>query len=44
MGTMIQQHKLDERAFRGERFRAHGRDLKGLDQFAVFDMKTVCKK
>ncbi|MGH8140866.1 MAG: methionine synthase [Steroidobacteraceae bacterium] len=29
MGTMIQQHKLDERAFRGERFRSHGRDLKG---------------
>ncbi|HZO22194.1 MAG TPA: homocysteine S-methyltransferase family protein, partial [Steroidobacteraceae bacterium] len=29
MGTMIQQHKLDERAFRGERFRAYGRDLRG---------------
>jgi 5-methyltetrahydrofolate--homocysteine methyltransferase len=29
MGTMIQQHKLDERGFRGERFRSHGRDLKG---------------
>jgi methionine synthase I (cobalamin-dependent) len=29
MGTMIQQHKLDERGFRGERFRGHGRDLKG---------------
>ena len=29
MGTMIQEHKLDERGFRGERFRAHGRDLKG---------------
>ena len=29
MGTMIQQHSLDERGFRGERFRSHGRDLKG---------------
>jgi 5-methyltetrahydrofolate--homocysteine methyltransferase len=29
MGTMIQQHKLDERGFRGDRFRKHGRDLKG---------------
>ena len=29
MGTMIQQHKLDEAAFRGERFRDYGRDLKG---------------
>ena len=29
MGTMIQQHQLDERGYRGERFRNHGRDLKG---------------
>jgi len=29
MGTMIQEHKLNERGFRGDRFRAHGRDLKG---------------
>ena len=29
MGTMIQQHKLDEAGFRGERLRAHGRDLRG---------------
>ena len=29
MGTMIQQRHLDERGYRGERFRAHGRDLKG---------------
>ena len=29
MGTMVQRHRLDERAFRGERFRHHGRDLKG---------------
>jgi 5-methyltetrahydrofolate--homocysteine methyltransferase len=29
MGTMIQGEKLDEAAFRGERFRSYGRDLKG---------------
>jgi 5-methyltetrahydrofolate--homocysteine methyltransferase len=29
MGTMIQKHKLDERGYRGDRFRVHGRDLKG---------------
>jgi 5-methyltetrahydrofolate--homocysteine methyltransferase len=29
MGTMIQQHKLDERGFRGERFAHHGHDLRG---------------
>ncbi len=30
MGTMIQQHKLDEAAFRGERFREwRGKDLQG---------------
>jgi len=29
MGTMIQQRKLDEAAFRGTRLRTHGRDLRG---------------
>jgi 5-methyltetrahydrofolate--homocysteine methyltransferase len=29
MGTMIQAHKLDEAAFRGERFKEWGCDLKG---------------
>jgi Homocysteine S-methyltransferase len=29
MGTMIQQHHLDERGYRSERLRNHGRDLKG---------------
>jgi 5-methyltetrahydrofolate--homocysteine methyltransferase len=29
MGTMIQNHKLDEAGYRGERFRDYGRDLKG---------------
>lgn len=29
MGTMIQRERLDEAAFRGERFASHGQDLKG---------------
>ena len=29
MGTMIQQRKLDEAAFRGERFKDWTKDLKG---------------
>jgi 5-methyltetrahydrofolate--homocysteine methyltransferase len=29
MGTMLQRHRLDESAFRGDRFRAWPRDLKG---------------
>jgi len=29
MGTMIQEHKLDEKAFRGARFANHDKDLKG---------------
>ena len=31
MGTMIQAHKLDEKAFRGAQFAAHSRDLKGCN-------------
>ena len=31
MGTMIQAHRLDEKAFRGERFAQHGKDLKGCN-------------
>ncbi|MFH0944183.1 MAG: methionine synthase [Planctomycetota bacterium] len=29
MGTMIQKESLDEKAFRGERFKDHSRDLRG---------------
>ncbi len=32
MGTMIQQHKLDEAGFRGERFAAHRKDVKGNNE------------
>src|SRR6266487_2658239 len=31
MGTMIQQHKLAEADYRGERFKSWPRDLKGLN-------------
>src|SRR5882762_3905637 len=41
MGTMIQQHKLDEHAFRGDRFRAHGRDLKGNNDILVLTKPEV---
>jgi 5-methyltetrahydrofolate--homocysteine methyltransferase len=32
MGTMIQRFKLTEAQFRGERFQAHGKDLKGNNE------------
>ncbi|MEJ1966026.1 MAG: methionine synthase [Gammaproteobacteria bacterium] len=35
MGTMIQREKLDEQAFRGERFRDYGRDIKGNNDLLV---------
>jgi len=41
MGTMIQQHKLDEKAFRGERFRAHRKDLKGNNDILVLTKPDI---
>src|SRR5512139_1464680 len=35
MGTMIQREKLDEQAFRGERFRDYGRDIRGNNDLLV---------
>ncbi|KYC29345.1 homocysteine-N5-methyltetrahydrofolate transmethylase, B12-dependent [Sterolibacterium denitrificans] len=35
MGTMIQRHTLGEADFRGERFQAHGKDLKGNNDLLV---------
>lgn len=32
MGTMIQQYKLTEEDFRGERFKAHHRDVRGNNE------------
>ena len=41
MGTMIQQHKLDEHAFRGDRFRSYGRDLRGNNDILVLTRPDV---
>ena len=41
MGTMIQQHRLDERGYRGERFRNHGRDLKGNNDILSFTQPEI---
>ena len=41
MGTMVQRHKLDEAAFRGERFRTHGHDLKGDNDILVLTQPAV---
>ena len=35
MGTMIQRYKLDEAAYRGERFANHAHDLKGNNDLLV---------
>ena len=40
-GTMIQQYKLTERDFRGERFRDHPRDLKGNNDLLVLTRPDV---
>ncbi len=41
MGTMVQQHRLDERGYRGERFRGLGRDLKGNNDILTLTRPDV---
>jgi 5-methyltetrahydrofolate--homocysteine methyltransferase len=41
MGTMIQQRKLDEAGFRGQRLRAHGRDLRGNNDILTLTRPEV---
>ncbi len=41
MGTMIQRHKLSEDAFRGTRFREHGRDLRGNNDLLTLTQPQV---
>ncbi|HZL99397.1 MAG TPA: methionine synthase, partial [Planctomycetota bacterium] len=41
MGSMIQTHKLSEADFRGERFRAHGHDLRGDNDLLVLTRPDV---
>ncbi|HKW02398.1 MAG TPA: homocysteine S-methyltransferase family protein, partial [Vicinamibacterales bacterium] len=41
MGTMIQRHKLGEAEFRGERFKAHHKDLKGDNDLLVLTQPAI---
>ena len=41
MGTMIQQHRLAEEDYRGERFREHGKDVKGNNDLLVLTRPDV---
>ncbi|HEV3140546.1 MAG TPA: homocysteine S-methyltransferase family protein, partial [Vicinamibacterales bacterium] len=41
MGTMIQRHQLTDADFRGERFRAHPRELKGDNDLLVLTRPDV---
>ena len=43
MGTMVQQHKLDEAAYRGERFNHWHKDLKGLHDLLERVSPGLCK-
>ncbi len=43
MGTMVQRHKLTEADFRGERFKAHGHDLKGDNDVLVLTRPDVIR-
>jgi 5-methyltetrahydrofolate--homocysteine methyltransferase len=43
MGTMIQQYKLEEDDFRGERFKDHTRDLKGNNDLLVLTRPDIIK-
>ena len=41
MGTMIQKHRFDEAAYRGDRFRDWHRDLKGCNDLLVITRPQV---
>ena len=41
MGTMLQRHRLDEAAFRGERFAAWPRDLKGNNDLLLLTRSAI---
>jgi 5-methyltetrahydrofolate--homocysteine methyltransferase len=43
MGTMIQRHKLDEQAYRGERFADWHRDLKGNNDLLVLTQPDIIR-
>eukprot|EP00698_Gefionella_okellyi_P010044 TRINITY_DN2582_c0_g1_i1.p1 TRINITY_DN2582_c0_g1~~TRINITY_DN2582_c0_g1_i1.p1 ORF type:complete len:1260 (-),score=372.48 TRINITY_DN2582_c0_g1_i1:95-3796(-) len=41
MGTMIQRYQLEEADFRGEKFKEHGKPLKGCNDLLVFTRPDV---
>ncbi len=41
MGTMIQQYKLEEDDYRGERYRSHTKDLKGNNDLLCFTRPEI---
>ncbi len=43
MGSMIQRHPLTEADFRGERFAAHGKDLKGDNDLLVLTQPEIVR-
>ena len=44
MGTMIQRYKLDEEAYRGERFKDWPRDVKGNNDLLVLTQPDVIRE
>ena len=44
MGTMIQQYKLGEDDYRGERFRDHAHDVKGNNELLSLTGRTSSRK
>ena len=43
MGTMIQRHRLEEADFRGERLRAHDRDVKGNNDLLILTQPELIR-
>ncbi len=44
MGTMIQQHKLGESHYRGERFQDHSKDVKGNNDLLVLTQPDIIEE
>ena len=44
MGTMVQRYRLDEKAYRGSRFAAHPRDLKGAGDILALTRPEVLEE
>jgi 5-methyltetrahydrofolate--homocysteine methyltransferase len=44
MGTMIQRYRLDEAAYRGERFKDHAHDLKGNNDLLVLTQPEIIRE